>query len=136
MEFIDLVSVVLNAPSVFSFTSSADPKRHLKCAEIMGADISKVKDEDAGINSRIMTRIGLVLADQIRKIMKRLKMPNGLKVLDLERLTEMQAVGFTKADIPQLVKGTLPQHRVTKLSPRPVGEAELTHLFENAMEVY
>ena len=57
--------------------------------------------------------------------MKRLKVPNGLK-----------EVGFTRDDIPALVKGTLPQHRVTKLAPRPVGEEELAALFEDSMEVY
>ena len=54
--------------------------------------------------------------------MQRLKVPNGLR-----------SVGYTSADIPALVQGTLPQARVTKLSPRPVGEPELTHLFEEAM---
>jgi hydroxyacid-oxoacid transhydrogenase len=48
--------------------------------------------------------------------------PNGLR-----------AVGYTSADIPMLVEGTLPQHRVTKLSPRPAGPEELAALFENAM---
>jgi hydroxyacid-oxoacid transhydrogenase len=54
--------------------------------------------------------------------MKRLGVPNGLK-----------AVGYTAADIPGLVEGTLPQHRVTKLSPRPAGPDELAGLFEDAM---
>jgi hydroxyacid-oxoacid transhydrogenase len=48
--------------------------------------------------------------------------PNGLK-----------AVGYTSADIPRLVEGTLPQHRVTKLSPRPAGPEDLAGLFEDAM---
>ena len=54
--------------------------------------------------------------------MQRLKVPNGLR-----------SVGYTKADIPALVQGTLPQARVTKLSPRPAGVPELTQLFEEAM---
>jgi hydroxyacid-oxoacid transhydrogenase len=49
-------------------------------------------------------------------------MPNGLR-----------ALGYTPADIPALVEGTLPQHRVTKLSPRPAGAEELAGIFENAM---
>jgi hydroxyacid-oxoacid transhydrogenase len=31
------------------------------------------------------------------------------------------------------VEGTLPQHRVTRLSPRPAGPDELGALFEDAM---
>ena len=34
---------------------------------------------------------------------------------------------------PPLVEGTLPQHRVTKLSPRAAGAEELSALFEDAM---
>jgi hydroxyacid-oxoacid transhydrogenase len=45
----------------------------------------------------------------------------------------LAAVGYTTADIPALVGGTLPQHRVTKLSPRPAGEDDLARLFEQAM---
>ena len=50
--------------------------------------------------------------------MRALDMPSGLA-----------AVGYSEQDIPALVAGTLPQHRVTKLSPVPAGEAELTKLF-------
>jgi hydroxyacid-oxoacid transhydrogenase len=55
-------------------------------------------------------------------MMQDLHMPNGLR-----------ALGYTPADIPALVEGTLPQHRVTKLSPRPAGRDELAGLFEDAM---
>jgi len=109
------LSVVLHAPAVFTFTAISDPARHLHAANIMGADISNAKEEDAG----------RILVEEIKKLMKRLKVPNGLK-----------AVGFTNADIPALVTGTLPQHRVTKLSPRPVGQEELAKLFEDSMELY
>ena len=53
---------------------------------------------------------GKILADRITWFMQRLKMPNGLR-----------AIGYSSSDIPALVEGTLPQHRVTKLSPRPAG---------------
>ena len=68
---------------------------------------------------------GKILADRIIAIMERLKVPNGLK-----------ALGYTSADIPALVEGTLPQHRVTKLSPRPATTEDLARLFEASMQVY
>ena len=54
--------------------------------------------------------------------MRRLKIPNGLA-----------AIGYTREDIPKLVEGTLPQHRVIKLSPRPVGAEDLARVFEDAL---
>lgn len=57
--------------------------------------------------------------------MQRLKIPNGLS-----------AVGYTRDDVPAMVEATLPQHRVTKLSPRPAGAAELTELFEDSLVVW
>ncbi len=106
------MSVILNAPAVFRFTAPANPWRHLEAARFLGADISNAALEDAGD----------VLSDQIVKIMKMTGMPNGLA-----------AVGFTGADVDDLVKGTIPQHRVTKLSPRPASEADLKQLFRDSM---
>jgi hydroxyacid-oxoacid transhydrogenase len=63
-----------------------------------------------------------VLANRLIDIMRRTGMPNGLS-----------AIEFTEADIPQLVQGTIPQHRVTKLSPRPASEEDLAALFRDAM---
>ncbi len=68
---------------------------------------------------------GKILADAIVGYMQRLKIANGLR-----------AVGYTSDDVPALVQGTLPQHRVTKLSPHPAGEAELTQLFEDSMAAW
>ncbi len=48
----------------------------------------------------------------------------------------LKDVGFSEADIPKLVEGTLPQHRVTKLSPRPAGAKELADLFKGAMQYW
>jgi hydroxyacid-oxoacid transhydrogenase len=108
-------SVVLNAPAVFRFTASANPHRHMEAAVALGADVSGVRPVDAG----------KLLADRITWFIERLKLPNGLR-----------ALGYTSSDIPELVEGTLPQHRVTKLSPRPAGTEELAHLFEDALVAY
>jgi hydroxyacid-oxoacid transhydrogenase len=106
------MSVILNAPAVFRFTAAANPARHLRAAEALGASVNGAKEADAG----------KILAERIVWFMERLGIPNGLK-----------AVGYTPADIPSLVAGTLPQHRVTKLSPRPAGPDELAALFDAAM---
>ena len=109
------ISVIVNAPAVFRFTSSACPERHLKAAEVLGARVNGAKRVDAG----------KILADQIVKLMHDLKVPNGLREL-----------GYESADVPALVEGTLPQHRVTKLSPRPAGPDELATLFEESMTIW
>ena len=109
------MSVILNAPAVFRFTAPANPQRHLLGAQLMGVDISAVAEADAGV----------VLATAIISLMQQTGVPNGLG-----------AIGFTKADIPKLVEGTLPQHRVTKLSPRPATAADLQTLFEDALRYW
>jgi hydroxyacid-oxoacid transhydrogenase len=109
------MSVILHTPAVVRFTAPACPERHLRAAAALGADAKDAGSENAGE----------VLADRVIHFMKRLKMPNGLA-----------AVGYTDADIAALVAGTLPQHRVTKLSPRPAGEAELAELFRQSMTIW
>jgi hydroxyacid-oxoacid transhydrogenase len=106
------ISVILNAPAVYRFTSSACPERHLRAAEILGAKVNGAQREDAG----------KILADQIIEFMHDLRVPNGLREL-----------GYQSSDIPALVEGTLPQHRVTKLSPRPAGREDLAQIFREAM---
>ncbi len=109
------ISVAINAPSVFRFTGPSNPKRHIEAARALGLDTEGVKDTDAGE----------ILAQAMIGYFKRFNVPNGLK-----------AVGFSEADIPRLVEGTLPQHRVTKLSPRPAGPDELAELFRGAMQYW
>ena len=109
------MAVVLHAPAVFRFTASASPEKHLYAASLMGKDISDAKPEDAG----------KILSSAVVELMQKVGMPNGL-----------QAVGFGPDDVDKLVEGTLPQHRVTKLSPRPASAEDLKQLFLDSMEIW
>ena len=109
------ISVALNAPAVFRFTSSANPTRHLEASRLMGADISNVIPADAGN----------FLSEQISSLLRDIGIPNGLR-----------AVGYEEKDIDDLVSGTLPQHRVTKLSPRLANTKDLKKLFLESMSIW
>lgn len=109
------MSVILNAPAVFRFTAPANPQKHLYGAKLLGIDVRQAKAEDAGN----------ILADALIAVMKQTGMPNGLS-----------AIGFSEADVEKLAEGTLPQHRVTKLSPRPASKDDLMMLFKDAMRYW
>lgn len=109
------MSVILTAPAVFRWTASTDPQRHLEMAAAMGADVGGVPAAEAGE----------CLAAAIIAVMRATGMPNGLA-----------AIGYTDADVAPLVEGTAPQHRVTKLSPRPVTPDALRQLFLDSMVLW
>ena len=109
------MSVILNAPAVFRFTAPANPERHLHAAKLLGADVRGAGPEDAGD----------ILAGWIIDLLRDLKIPNGLS-----------AIGYSEKDIDALVQGTLPQHRVTKISPRPVDADSLASLFRDSMTLW
>ncbi len=109
------MAVILNAPAAFRFTAPTNPDLHLYAANLMGADVSGIKAEDAGD----------FLASVIIQFIRNLGMPNGL-----------QAVGYGPQDIEDLVLGTLPQKRVLNISPRPVTPEDLTQLFLESLTLW
>lgn len=109
------MSVILNAPSVFRWTAPANPPRHLQAAAWLGSQADDAGPSDAGE----------VLSATLIDLMRRTGMPNGLA-----------AVGFGEADLDDLVAGAIPQHRVTKLAPRPAAPEDLRRLFLGAMHYW
>jgi hydroxyacid-oxoacid transhydrogenase len=109
------ISVILNAPAVFRFTAPAAPHRHLCAAQMLGADIT-----DAGLQDA-----GEVLSNRLIEIMRMTGMPSGLA-----------EIGYSETDLDRLVEGTLPQHRVTKLSPRPASADDLRGIFRDALRYW
>jgi hydroxyacid-oxoacid transhydrogenase len=109
------MSVILTAPAVFRWTAEANPARHLEAARLLGADVRGASPDDAGT----------ILADTLIALMQQVNMPNGLN-----------AVGITNDDLDDLVKGTLPQSRITQISPRPATEADYRTMFADAMTIW
>jgi hydroxyacid-oxoacid transhydrogenase len=137
------LSVAINAPAVFRFTGQpgqiCDPvaekysqDRHAECALILAnARLQRITDTNS--SSPSMTSIlsekairqhpGEALANELLELMHLLKIPVGLRSL-----------GYTELDVIELSRATLPQHRVTKLSPRqPIELNELQELFTDAL---
>jgi hydroxyacid-oxoacid transhydrogenase len=107
------MGVVLVTPAVFRFISQKNPDVLLHVARTLG--ISSVDKNNAGE----------AIAEEIIKLMRATGMPNGLS-----------AVGYGENDIEDLVQGTLPQHRVTKLCPRPADADDLRQLFSDSMTLW
>lgn len=118
-------SVALTGPAVFQFTAPSAPDRHRQALSVF----RKVSPYDPSITSIADRDIGAHLFEAIASFLDVLGVPRGLK-----------AVGYTKADIPMLVEGTLPQRRVLDLAPGvgdvagEDGREHLTRMLESSLE--
>ena len=109
------MAVILNAPSSFRFTADASPERHLEGARLLGADTRGAGARDAGE----------VLADELIRVMRAVRMPNGLG-----------GVGYTEEDVTALTRGAYPQQRLLQNAPREMSEPVLADLFRRAMRYW
>jgi alcohol dehydrogenase class IV len=108
-------TVAVTAPAAFKLTAPIWPEKHAHAAELLG------------LNSRGMSvrEAALALPDQIIQLMKDIGFPNGLNEL-----------GYTEADIPQIVEGTLKQERLMVGCPLVTGEKELTQIAKESMKIW
>ena len=109
------MSVIVNAPSVFRFTSEACPERHLDGAAWLGADVRGAAPRDAGE----------ALGKHLVGLMRSTGIPNGIS-----------GVGYGEADIEALSEGALAQQRLLTNAPREVGRDDLRRLFRGAMRYW
>lgn len=109
------MAVILNAPAAFRFMASASPDRHLRAADLLGADVRGAAPDDAGE----------VLARRIEWLMRAAGMPNGVG-----------GVGYTEADVEALASGAFLQRRLLANAPRALTENDLSRLFRGAMRYW
>jgi hydroxyacid-oxoacid transhydrogenase len=109
------MAVALNAPAVFRATSPSAPARHFEAAQLLGADTVGAAQHDGGE----------LLAQRFIDLMREVALPNGLA-----------GVGYARADITNLVEGTLPQQRLLQNAPIATDAGVLATLFERSLEIW
>ncbi|HEY4242840.1 MAG TPA: hydroxyacid-oxoacid transhydrogenase [Kofleriaceae bacterium] len=106
------MAVAVSAPSVVRHTAPTSPARHLEAAALLGADTRDAAPTDAGER----------LAAAVISLMRAIAIPNGLG-----------GVGYSPADIPDLVASALPQQRLLANAPCPMPAPVLEALFSGAL---
>ena len=104
-------SVSLTAPEAFRFSFESAPERHLKAASMLAPDQERhnnASEQLPGALTALMRDIGI---------------PNGIG-----------AVGFTEADVPDLVPGTMKQQRLLATCPRTPNEDDIANILTNSIE--
>ncbi|MEV0642222.1 hydroxyacid-oxoacid transhydrogenase [Streptomyces sp. NPDC050619] len=105
-------AVVSTAPAAFAFTYPAAPERHVRAAELLGAEVHGV--------SRAR-RPGL-LPDTLRELVADTGGPSGVA-----------AFGYRSQDIAGLTEGALQQQRLLSCCPREVGADDLRRILEMSL---
>jgi hydroxyacid-oxoacid transhydrogenase len=105
------LSVVVTAPATFRWTYPVSPERHLRAAQLLGANVN-------GLTSAEMAE---VLPQTLLSLMRDTGIPNGLA-----------ALGYGEADVPALLEGTLKQQRLLVNCPRDAGAEELRQVIQSS----
>jgi alcohol dehydrogenase class IV len=104
-------SVALTAPEAFRFSFPSGPERHLHAAGLLAPG----QDAPARPEER--------LPAALISLMRDIGTPNGIG-----------AVGYTEADIADLVPGTMKQQRLLATCARPVTEDDIAGIFARSIE--
>lgn len=105
-------AVAVHAPAVARRFAATSPVRHLEAAALLGADLDRAPEDQAG------ERLAVVVTEILRAV----GAPNGLT-----------GVGYDADDVPALVAGASPQRRLLDNAPLAVTEPVLDALFRDAL---
>ena len=105
------LSVVITAPSTFRWTYPVNPERHIRAAQLLGADV----------NALTSAEMPEILSRTLLSLMRDTGIPNGLT-----------ALGYGEADVSPRIEGTLKQQRLLVNCPRSVGAEELQHVIQQS----
>jgi hydroxyacid-oxoacid transhydrogenase len=108
-------ATALTAPAVFRFTAPTSYERHARIAALLGVNTRGLSPMEAA----------RALPGAFIELMKDIGCPNGL-----------HALGYTEADIPEMVEGGWKQQRLLVGSPRPLCEQDLARIFEESMVLW
>lgn len=106
-------AVVATAAPAFEFTYAAAPERHLRAAELLGANLAGVTVRNG--RDALPAALADIVADTGG--------PRGIADF-----------GFTVKDLPALVDGAMQQQRLLSCCPRPVEPADVRRIFEGSLQ--
>ena len=109
------ISVIVNAPAAFRFTSGSDPWRHLEGAKLLGANVTHDDSRDAGD----------ALSEHLESMMRATNMPNGIS-----------DIGYDAADVDKLTEGAYMQKRLLDNAPCDVSRDDLEAMYCQALQYW
>src|SRR5689334_17041696 len=104
-------SVALTAPEAFRFSFESAPERHLRAAELLDPRAEKANDQREQLPSVLV------------RLMRDIGIPNGIG-----------GVGYTEADVPDLVPGTMKQQRLLATCPKTPTEDDIADILTKSVE--
>jgi hydroxyacid-oxoacid transhydrogenase len=107
------MSVALTAPAAFRFTYAGSPGRHQRAAELLAPDTAPAPDPAEALTAAVTD------------LMRDVGIPSGI-----------EAVGYDRGDIDDLVEGTMQQQRLLATSPRPVTPDDLAAIFADSLALW
>jgi hydroxyacid-oxoacid transhydrogenase len=107
------MAVALTAPEAFRFTFDTAPDRHVEVARLLAPQLDAPDDPAEHLPAALID------------LMRAIELPNGIG-----------GVGYTEADVDDLVVGTMQQQRLLATAPKPVTEDDAAGILTRSLELW